>query len=133
MCKWNVGDSVTIEKVFETEQVKAFADLVDDHNKVHLDKDFAASTIFKKPIVHGMLTSSLISGLLGEKMPGIGTIYLGQNLSFKLPIFVGEKVTASATITKIKESKAIATLITQVFNSQGQLAVDGEAIVKLPA
>lgn len=125
-----VGQCSTIEKCLDQESVVQFASLAEDYNPVHLDANFAASTPFERPIVHGMLASSLISGLLASELPGSGTIYLGQILKFVCPIFVGETITAKVTVKHIREDKPIATLTTQVFNQDGKLAVDGEATVR---
>ena len=125
-----VGQYSTIEKCLDQESVVQFASLAEDYNPVHLDANFAASTQFERPIVHGMLASSLISGLLASELPGSGTIYLGQTLKFVCPIFVGETITAKVTVKHIREDKPIATLTTQIFNQDGKLAVDGEATVR---
>ena len=93
---------------------------------------FAATTAFERPIVHGMLLASLFSGLLGQQLPGKGSIYLGQNLSFKLPVFVGDEVTAEVEVIAMRDDKPIATLATRILTQGGALAVTGEAVVKLP-
>ena len=90
--KIQLGNTASITKIFSNEDVENFAGLSEDRNPVHLDDDFAKSSIFKQRIVHGMLTASLFSGLLGEKLPGKGTIYLGQNLKFSAPVPIGKKV-----------------------------------------
>ncbi|ABV87076.1 MaoC family dehydratase [Shewanella pealeana] len=125
-----VGQSSMIEKCLDQQSVVQFASLAEDYNPVHLDANFAASTPFERPIVHGMLASSLLSGLLASELPGSGTIYLGQTLKFVCPIFVGETITAKVEVKHIREDKPIATLTTQVFNQDGKLAVDGEATVR---
>ena len=90
----------------------------------------AAASIFGKRVVHGMLVASLFSALLGVELPGKGTIYLGQTLSFKAPVFLGEKVTASVEITEIREGKSIAKLRTLCVNDKGVTVIEGEATVK---
>ena len=79
-----------------------------------------------------MLTASLFSGLLGEKLPGKGTIYLGQTLKFSAPVPIGEKVTATVEIINIREDKPIITLRTYCTDSKGNLVIDGEAVVLVP-
>ena len=128
-----IGNSVSITKLFTIEDVEHFAELSLDKNPVHLDEEFAKTSIFGLRIVHGMLVSSLFSGLLGEKLPGKGTIYLGQNLSFTAPVPIGEPVTASVTITKVRDDKPIVTLRTHCANSSGQTVIDGEAVVLAPS
>lgn len=126
------GQTADLKKTFGPDEVRLFAQLSEDFNPLHLDETFASETPFGRPIVHGLLLSSLFSGLLGQKLPGEGSVYLGQTLSFKKPIFVGEEVTAQVEVTQIREDKPIATLATRIFDCHGDLAVDGEAVVKFP-
>ncbi|MFC1528004.1 MaoC family dehydratase [Candidatus Neomarinimicrobiota bacterium] len=126
-----IGKSASISKTFTIKDVKEYADLSNDKNPVHLDKEFAKSSIFGQRIVHGMLVASLFSGLLGDKLPGKGTIYLGQTLYFTAPVLIGEKVTASVEIINIRDDKPIITLQTTCVNSVGQTVINGEAIVKV--
>lgn len=127
--KPEIGQTATIEKTLDTQTVAAFASVSEDYNPIHLDEDFAKTTQFERPIVHGMLASSLISGLLASKVPGAGSIYLGQSLKFVRPIFVGETVTAKVEVTSVRDDKPIAVISTQVLNANGEVAVDGEATV----
>ncbi|WP_310597536.1 MaoC family dehydratase [Aeromonas aquatica] len=125
-----IGQKASLTKRFGPTEVSAFAGLSEDFNPLHLDPAFAASTPFERPIVHGMLLASLFSGLLGQHLPGKGSVYLGQSLSFKQPVFVGDEVTAEVEIIALREDKPIATLATRIFTSSGALAVTGEAVVK---
>jgi acyl dehydratase len=125
----SVGQSASVSKAFSEAEVLAFANLSLDHNPVHIDPEYAAQTMFGKQIVHGMLVSSLFSGLLGQKLPGEGTIYLGQNLSFKKPIFIDQNVTASVEVTDVRTDKPIITLKTTCVDDDGQVLVSGEAVV----
>ncbi len=127
--KPEIGQAATIEKTLDKQTVEAFASVSEDYNPIHLDEDFAKTTQFERPIVHGMLASSLISGLLASKVPGAGSIYLGQSLKFVRPIFVGETVTAKVEVTRVRDDKPIAVISTQVLNANGEVAVDGEATV----
>ncbi len=127
--KPEIGQTATIEKTLDKQTVEAFASVSEDYNPIHLDEDFAKTTQFERPIVHGMLASSLISGLLASKVPGAGSIYLGQSLKFVRPIFVGETVTAKVEVTSVRDDKPIAVISTQVLNANGEVAVDGEATV----
>lgn len=126
-----VGDSVSLRKVFTEAEVRQFADISEDTNPIHLDKEFAAASVFGQRIVHGMLVASLFSGLIGVKLPGEGTIYLGQSLSFKATVLIGEQVTATVEIVKIRDDKPIVTLRTLCVNSEEQVAIEGEAVVKV--
>ena len=127
--KPEIGQAATIEKTLDKQTVEAFASVSEDYNPIHLDEDFAKTTQFERPIVHGMLASSLISGLLASKVPGAGSIYLGQSLKFVRPIFVGETVTAKVEVTSVRDDKPIAVISTQLLNANGEVAVDGEATV----
>jgi acyl dehydratase len=126
-----VGDIASLTKTFTEEEVCQFAEISKDKNPLHLDRNFGAASIFGERIVHGMLVASLFSGLIGMDLPGKGSIYLAQTLSFKAPVGIGEEVTASVEITKIREDKPIVTLQTVCINNKGVVAIEGEAVVKI--
>ena len=98
-----VGDKAELRKAFTEEEVFQYSGISTDRNPLHLDKDFGRESIFGQRIVHGMLVASLFSGLIGSKLPGAGSIYLGQTLSFKAPVAIGEEVTASVEIINIRD------------------------------
>ena len=125
-----VGERATRTTTFTPEAVAQFAALVGDHNPVHLDADFAARTPFGRPIVHGMFVASLLSGILGEELPGPGSIYLSQSLRFEAPVYVGDTVTATVEVSAAREGKRIVTLRTECHNADGARVISGEAIVK---
>ena len=127
----NVGDKASLSKAFSEEEVLQFANISADKNPLHLDRDFGEASIFGQRIVHGMLVASLFSGLIGMKLPGEGSIYLGQSLTFKAPVAIDEKVTASVEIIHIRTDKPIVTLRTVCVNSKGTVAIEGEAVVKV--
>jgi acyl dehydratase len=127
-----VGQSATLKRVLTQDDVQVFANLSGDKNPIHIDPEFAATTIFKKPIVHGMLSASLISTALAMKLPGEGSIYMSQNLNFKLPVYVGEEVTVVLTITNVRTDKPIVTVQTQVLNSKQRAVIEGEAVLYCP-
>jgi len=126
-----VGDKASVSKIFTDEDVLDFSNLSLDKNPIHLDQTFAEKSIFGKKIAHGMLVASLFSGLMGMKLPGEGSIYLGQSLSFTAPIYIGDKVTATVEVIKIRPDKPIVTLRTFCVNSEGLVVVEGEAVVKV--
>lgn len=108
-----------------------FAGISTDRNPIHLDKDFGKASIFGKRVVHGMLVASLFSGLIGTKLPGAGSKYLGQSLTFKAPVAIDEQVTASVEIINIRADLPIVTLRTVCINSSGMVVIEGEAVLKV--
>lgn len=127
--KIQVGDAAEFSKTITDADVRTFADLTGDHNPVHLDEEFARQTRFQKRVAHGMLTASLISSVLANKLPGEGTVYLSQSLQFVAPVYLDDTVTARVTVSKIREDKPIATLETICVNQRGETLIKGEAVV----
>ncbi|MBC8366238.1 MaoC family dehydratase [bacterium] len=125
----SLGAKASLRKTFTIEEVQQFSKLSLDANPLHLDEDYARETPFGRRIVHGMLAASLFSGLLGQELPGPGTIYLGQELRFTGPVFLDEEVTATVEITAIREDKPIVTLRTWCRNQTGDILIDGTATV----
>jgi len=128
-----IGDSASMTKTFTDQDVRTFAEISGDKNPVHLDDEYAASTRFGKRLVHGILTSGMISALLGMQLPGPGSIYIQQTLNFQAPVYIGDTVTATVTVTKIRENKPIITLKTVCANQDGTVVIDGEAVLLAPA
>lgn len=124
-----VGDIATLTKTITDADIQTFADLIGDHNSVHMDDDFAKKTRFGRRIAHGMLSGSLISAVIGEQLPGRGAVYLSQSLKFVAPVFPGDTITARATVTKIREDKPILTLETVCEKQDGETVITGEAVV----
>ena len=111
--------------------IAAFAEVSGDHNPVHLDADFAATTSFKERIAHGMLSAAYISAVLGNDLPGPGAIYLSQTLNFRRPVKIGDVVTARVTVAAIDAEKARVTFNT-VCEVAGKPVVTGEAVIMAP-
>ena len=127
--KFKVGDSAEITKKITEADIEAFAEVTGDHNPIHLDDEFAKSTRFGRRIAHGMLTASLISSVLANKLPGEGSVYLGQSLQFVAPVFPGDQITARVTIKQIRDDKPILKLETICVNQHGETVIRGEATV----
>jgi len=127
--KIKIGDTASVTKTITQDDIENFADLSGDHNPIHLDKDYAAQTRFGSRIAHGLLTSSLISAVIGNKLPGLGSIYLGQTLQFVAPVFPGDTIVARATVTSVREDKPIVELETICTNQHDKVVITGEAIV----
>jgi acyl dehydratase len=126
-----IGDTFSVSKEVTDELIRQFAEVSGDHNPIHLDEDFAKTTRFGKRIAHGMLTASFISAVLGYKLNVRKIVYLGQTLRFKHPTFIGDMVTAKATVQKIREDKPIITIETICENQDGTILVEGEATIML--
>lgn len=126
-----VGQSGSFSKTLMQSDVYQFAGIVGDFNPVHMNEVEARNSIFGKQVCHGMLTASLISTVIGTVMPGQGSIYLGQTLKFLKPVFFGDTITATVTITDIDKEKGILTLKTEETNQNDVLVVVGEAKVKV--
>jgi acyl dehydratase len=126
---FKVGDTAEITKTIEQADVDAFAAVTGDHNPVHVDEEFAKTTRFGRRIAHGMLTASLISSVLANKLPGEGSVYLGQTLQFVAPVFPGDEVTARVTVKEIREDKPILKLETICLNQRDEIVIRGEATV----
>eukprot|EP01048_Picozoa_sp_COSAG05_P013191 COSAG05_NODE_1382_length_5019_cov_58.408740_3_plen_176_part_00 len=140
------GAVLTLRRHFTPADVAAFAALSGDENPLHLDADYARTTIFRRPIVHGMLTASLFPSIFATNFPG--SIYLSQTLNFKGPVFVGESVTATVTVLSCRQMRGgtkVATCRTEcevteglqaegilTSTQAGRLALEGEASVLCP-
>ncbi|GAL85029.1 dehydrogenase [Sporocytophaga myxococcoides] len=115
---------------FTQEQVIRFAEVSGDHNPVHLDADYASKTAFKKPIVHGILGTSIFSKILGMNFPGEGTIYLKQEVNFKRPMYASTSYEAVLTVLEINRDKHQAVIETKVLDKEtGKVIIDGQAQV----
>lgn len=128
-----IGITAQRTQVITDEAIRAFAQASGDTNPVHLDDAYAATTPFGRRIAHGMLSAGIISAVLGNDLPGPGTIYLGQELKFKAPVYVGDTLTATVELVKYREDKRIATFRTTCTNQDGVVVVEGEAVVIAPA
>ncbi len=129
---FGVGQVARVAKTITEADILLFAAVSTDTNPVHLDAEAAAASPFKERVAHGMLSAGLISAVLGTKLPGPGTIYLGQTLRFRAPVKIGDTVTAEAEVTAFDPEKRRATLRT-TCRVQGKVVIEGEAQVLVPA
>ncbi|MEM7188022.1 MAG: MaoC family dehydratase [Pseudomonadota bacterium] len=127
-----VGLSRGLDKIVEDADIEGFARISTDHNPVHVDEEYAQGTMFKGRIAHGMLSASLISAVLGEQLPGHGTIYLGQSLKFLAPVRPGDKVRAEVTVATIDAKRRRVTLDC-VCRVGDTTVLSGEAQVLAPS
>ena len=128
----NVGDTATYSRLVTEREVELFAAVSGDHNPVHLDPEYAATTQFGECIAHGMLTGAFISAAIAMELPGPGTIYLGQKLQFRAPVTLGDTLTVELEITEKHASKPWLTISTIVNNQNGKEVCRGEATVMAP-
>lgn len=128
----HIGDSATFQKTLTESDVYLFAGVSGDQNPAHINEVYASGTRFKTRIVHGMLTGSLISTVLGMHLPGPGTIYLEQTLKFTAPTKIGDTVEARVEVTEILAEKNIVKLETTCTNQDGVVLVKGQATVMPP-
>jgi len=126
-----VGQKAQVSKKITDTDLALFAAVTGDFNPVHFDPIYAAGTSFKKRIAHGMIPAGLISGVIGMKLPGPGTIYLQQTLHFLAPVKVGDVVTASVEVTDLLEKHRVR-LKTKCVKQDGVVVLDGEALVIAP-
>jgi 3-hydroxybutyryl-CoA dehydratase len=127
-----IGQSVSFTKTVTNEHVQLFAATSGDVNPVHLDDAFAASTQFGQRIAHGMLVGAFISAGLAMQLPGPGTVYLGQNLTFRKPVFIGDTLTITLTVKEKRSDKPFVTIDCQVINGDGKAVAFGDALVMPP-
>ena len=126
-----VGQRAAVERIFDESAVRAFAELSGDFNPVHLDAAFAANTRFGRPIVHGLLTASLISTVVGTRLPGQGSIYVSQSLRFRAPVFVGDTVRAEAEVREVHRERRRVVLDTRCLVGE-KIVISGEAVMWIP-
>ena len=127
-----VGQSASFEKRLDEEAVRAFAEISGDFNPIHLDAEYAAGTRFGRPIVHGLLTASLISTVVGTRLPGKGSIYVSQTLKFIAPVYVGEVVRAQATVREVHLKRRRVVLDTRCLVEDREV-LRGEAVMLAPS
>lgn len=126
-----LGMERTLEKTITMREIEMFAELSTDHNPVHLDEEYAKETMFKGRIAHGMLSASLISAIIGEQLPGHGTIYMKQNLTFTAPVRPDDTVIALVKVVDINLEKRRVTLECQCRVGD-TVVLKGEALVLAP-
>lgn len=127
-----VGDRAEFTKTLSETDVYLYAGITGDLNPAHINEEYAAKTFFKTRIVHGMLLGGLISGVLGSRLPGPGTIYIRQDLQFLAPVRMGDTVTAAVEVAEINTEQKRVRLKTTCTNQEGSLVLEGEALVSPP-
>ena len=128
-----IGDQASTAKTISESDVYLFAGFTGDHNPAHVNEVYASQTRFGRRIAHGILSAGLISAVLAMKLPGPGTIYLGQELKFVRPVYFGDTITATCTVSELLPEKNIARLETVCTNQDGAVVIKGTATVMPPS
>ncbi|MDD2433985.1 MAG: MaoC family dehydratase [Bacilli bacterium] len=121
------GMKAEMTKTVTDEDVRMFAKVSSDTNPVHLDEEYAKKSMFGRRIAHGMISAGYISAVLGNKLPGNGSIYLGQTLKFMKPVYLNDTITTVVEIIDVNEERHIYTLKTDCINQRGEVVTTGEA------
>ena len=127
-----VGMSATYAKTITEADIVLFAAVSGDNNAIHTNEEFAATTIFKGRIAHGMLSASVISAAIANKLPGPGAIYMSQNLRFRAPVRAGDTVRATVTVKELIPEKH-RVLLSTCCTVRDEVVIEGDALVALPA
>ena len=127
-----VGQAATMERTVTDGDVVAYAGITGDDNPVHLDEAAGARSRFGGRVAHGMLSAGYISAAIGTRLPGPGSIYLGQTLKFTAPVRIGDTVTTRVEVLELVPEKRRVKLATRCANQRGETVVEGEATVLVP-
>ena len=127
MKAWKPGDSVSVRRLVGPGEIESFVKLSGDGNPIHTDPTAARAAGFDGPIAHGMIAASMFSGLLGNDIPGPGSIYLQQSFKFLAPVYVPSEVVLVVDVVRVREDQKIITVRTRCFSGSGELCIDGEA------
>ena len=128
----SVGQEASLSNTVTEADIVAFAEVSGDKNPVHLDAQYAAGTMFKERIAHGMLSAAYISAVFGMKLPGPGAIYISQTLNFKAPVKIGDTVVTTVKVAELIPEKRRARFEC-VCSVNGKPVVQGEAVLMVPA
>lgn len=128
----SVGMTAEYSKTVTEADIVLFAGISGDTNPVHLDEEFAASTMFGGRIAHGMLSAAFVSAALGTRLPGPGSIYVSQTLAFRAPVKIGDTVVTRVTVKALNPEKRRVTLTTDCF-VKDVIVMRGEAEILIPA
>jgi 3-hydroxybutyryl-CoA dehydratase len=124
-----LGETASRSRMISEKDIIAFAELIDDSNPVHLDAEYAKTTMFGERIAHGMHSASFFTTLIATRLPGIEGVYVSQEIKFIRPVRIGDTITAEATVIEKNDAKRRITLKTTVTNQRGDLIIDGKGVV----
>ena len=125
-----VGQTVSGEFPVTEETGRAYAEISRDKNPLHLEEDYARATRFGRRIAHGMLLGGYISGMIGMELPGEGTIYMKQELTFLRPVYYGDRIRVEIVVRELQQEKKRAVLSTNCYNQNDEQVIEGMALVK---
>jgi len=126
---YQIGQQASFTKTVTEADVTTFAGLIGDFNPLHVDAEYARRSRFGQRVAHGMFTGGLISAVLGNKLPGPGSIYLSQQIEFLAPVYIGDTITATVEVTSWRPDKRIITLKTDCYNQDETQVVTGKAVL----
>ncbi len=123
-----IGETASITKMISEADIVNFAGIIGDFNTVHVNPEYAKTTMFGERIAHGMLTASFISTLVGCCIPGVNALYLSQEVKFVKPVKIGDTITAMAEVIEKVDAKRRVVLATTITNQRGEIVISGKAV-----
>lgn len=126
------GDVSEFTKTVSESDIYQYAGITGDFNPAHVNEAYASKTFFKKRIAHGMLSAGFISAILGNHLPGPGSVYVKQELNFLAPVYIGDTITARAEVIGVDKEKNRVTLSTNCYNQEETMVIKGEAVLSPP-
>ena len=132
LAELKVGEQAQFAKTVSESDIYLYAGVTGDFNPAHTNEEYAGKTFFKTRIAHGMLLAGFISAVVGNRLPGPGTVYINQVLNFLAPVRIGDTITAKVEVAEILAEKNRVRLVTNCMNQDGTLVLDGEALVSPP-
>lgn len=125
--KLHVGQTATRQLTLTADHVRKYSEISGDHNPLHFDEAFVKGTPFGRLVVQGGLTTGLLHALVAMDMPGPGSVFMNQNWKFTAPVFIGDTITAAATVMKVHETKPVTQLAVRITRQDGTTVLEGEA------
>lgn len=129
---FGLGEKASLSKTISEADVMALAELIGDYNPLHVDEEFARKSCFGRRIAHGVFTGGLISAVLGNTLPGPGSIYLSQQVEFLAPVYLGDTITAIVEVANWRPGKRIITFKTDCYNQNNKQVATGQAVLIAP-
>jgi 3-hydroxybutyryl-CoA dehydratase len=124
-----VGQNVELTRTVTEADVIGYAELSGDFNPIHIDREYAERSVFRRRVAHGMLSTGILVGLSAEQLPGAGAIHISMNIKFLKPVFIGDTITCSVAVEEIFIEKNRAIMRTVIRNQEGTIVTDGTMAV----